>query len=290
MADLGEQALPSVTICQTPRDMLSITGRGDRAMEQQTTAAAPRAITRMDVMDVPTPERTETWVPLPHYQLLEEAERALERSGLHVVSERHALTRGGNHYFAVLQVTNGIAEGDYHSVVGLRNSHDKSFVAGLACGSRVIVCSNLAFGGEIVIARKHTAFIERDLPRLLAHALDQLHEQRRFQEHRIGVYKASFLGESETNNLLIHAIDEKVIAPSRIPQVLECWRGRGKNVWSDEIDAAFRFQSAWRLFNAFTFVLQQVSIFSLPRRTQALHELMDDAVGLRPPRALSWDV
>ncbi len=250
-------------------------------MEEQHSPAAPKVITRKDIMNVVTPQRTETWVPLPHHRLLEEAERALELSGLHVVNERHALTRGGNHYFAVLQVTNGISEGEYHSVVGLRNSHDKSFVAGLACGSRVMVCSNLSFWGEVVISRKHTPYIERDLPRLMFDALGQLNELRSFQEHRIAAYKESSMSESETNNILIRAIDEKVIAPSKIPHVLECWRGRGKHVWSEEINAAFQIQTAWRLFNAFTFVLQQASIFSLPRRTQALHLLMDHTVGLR---------
>jgi hypothetical protein len=35
-----------------------------------------------------------------------------------------------------------------HNVLGLRNSHDKRFPAGLVGGSAVFVCDNLAFSGE----------------------------------------------------------------------------------------------------------------------------------------------
>jgi hypothetical protein len=53
---------------------------------------------------------------------------------------------------------------DYTDTVGLRNSHDKSFPIGIAFGSRVFVCDNLAFHGEHVIRRKHTVKAKRELP------------------------------------------------------------------------------------------------------------------------------
>ena len=53
---------------------------------------------------------------------------------------------------------------DYCWVLGLRNSHDKTFPAGIVAGASVFVCDNLSFSGEIKFARKHTRFIVRDLP------------------------------------------------------------------------------------------------------------------------------
>ena len=61
----------------------------------------------------------------------------------------------------------GHAQDDYGLVIGLRNSHDKSFPASIALGSGVFVCDNLAFSAEVTIARRHTRFIERDLPRVV---------------------------------------------------------------------------------------------------------------------------
>lgn len=55
-------------------------------------------------------------------------------------------------------------------MVGLRNSHDKRFLVGISFGSRVFVCDNLAFTGDHVVKRKHTANLKRDLPGLVHRA------------------------------------------------------------------------------------------------------------------------
>jgi hypothetical protein len=45
----------------------------------------------------------------------------------------------------------------YEDTVGPRNSQDWKFPIGIAFGSRVFVCSNLAFAGGHIIRRKHAA-------------------------------------------------------------------------------------------------------------------------------------
>jgi len=239
-------------------------------------------VARADLLNIPTPPRTETWVPFPHHRLLEDVEAGLQTTGMQVVAEKHAITRGGNRYFGVLHIANGGTDDDYETVVGLRNSHDKTFVAGLACGSHVFVCSNLAFWGDVVISRKHTVHIERDLPRLIIAALGRLAAMQYVQENRIAAYKETTFTDKDAHDLLVRAIDAGVIAPSRLPRVLNCWRGDREPEWGEEVNAAFQAGTAWRLFNAFTFILKEVTLFSLARRTQVLHVLMDRAVGLGP--------
>lgn len=46
-------------------------------------------------------------------------------------------------------------------LVGLPNSHDQSYPAGLVAGTSVLVCDNRAFAGEVKISRKHTRFALR---------------------------------------------------------------------------------------------------------------------------------
>lgn len=43
---------------------------------------------------------------------------------------------------------------------------------------------------------------------------------------------------------------------------------------------AFEPRNIWSLFNAFTETLKQASLAELPKKTQALHGLLDVAVGL----------
>jgi len=67
--------------------------------------------------------------------------------------------------------------------VGLRNSHDKTFPAGLVAGTRVFICANLSFSGLIqmhpmLVDPEHLRALQTQaLPRLAARKLrvDALH-------------------------------------------------------------------------------------------------------------------
>jgi hypothetical protein len=134
---------------------------------------------------VPTPKATETWYPIPHTVLLDQVEETLQHNGLKIVNQAHALGHEGNRYFGLLEVRNGDNAHDFSLVVGVRNSHDQTFPAGLVIGSRVFLCDNLAFSGEIRICRKHTRWIERDLPQLVEVAVGRLSDQRHKQEREL---------------------------------------------------------------------------------------------------------
>jgi hypothetical protein len=75
--------------------------------------------------------------------MLEQVEDTLAGNGMTVVNQAHALWNNGLRYFGLLEVTNGAASIDYGLVIGLRNSHDKTFPAAIALGSSVFICDNL---------------------------------------------------------------------------------------------------------------------------------------------------
>jgi len=112
-------------------------------------------------------------------------------------------------------------------VVGVRNSHDKSFPAALVLGASVFVCDNLSFSGEVRLARKHTAHIERDLPHLVERAVGMLSDLRNTQERRFAAYQAQELPETGAHDLIIQALDSRVIPVTRIPEVLRECASRG---------------------------------------------------------------
>lgn len=134
------------------------------------------SVQREQLAAVATPAPRGIWRPLAHKHLLDGVQGSLERAGLKVVAEAHALARDGDRYFGMLQLVNGHQAEDYSLVVGLRNAHDKRFPAGLVVGSGVFVCDNLAFSGEIKIARRHTTNLHRDLPAMIDAAVGRLGE------------------------------------------------------------------------------------------------------------------
>ena len=223
----------------------------------------------------PTPARTGTWVPVPHGRLLNEVEGTLVRAGLRVVGQAHALSSDGQRYFGLLELANGHAHADYGFVLGLRNSHDKTFPAGLAVGSGVFVCDNLAFSAEIVIARKHTVFIERDLPQLVSAAVGRLGEVRQHQDERIALYKETMLTDGQAHDLMIRAVDAQVLPITTVPDAITEWR------WPRHPEFAEGGRTAWRFLNSVTESIKGRSLDILPKRTQALHGLLDVACGMK---------
>jgi hypothetical protein len=79
--------------------------------------------------------------------------------------------------------------GDYTDTVGLRNSNDRTFPIGIAFGSRVFVCDNLAFIGDQVIRRKHTVKAKRELPGLVKEIVQPLQAQRIAQNGKLLITK-----------------------------------------------------------------------------------------------------
>jgi hypothetical protein len=228
-----------------------------------------QAVARDALRQVRTPAATPTWTPVPHHRLVEQVEHALRASQLSVVTQAHALSHGGDRYFGLLQVETGRT--DYSLVLGLRNSHDKRFPAGLVAGAQVFVCDNLSFAGEVTLSRKHTRFIARDLPLLTERAIGQLQESWHGQEKRINRYMAHAIDDRDAHDIMVRAVDVGVCPVTVLPKVVQEWREPSHPV--------FRERTVWSLFNGFTEALKG-NLPLLPQRTQALHGLLDARVGL----------
>jgi hypothetical protein len=229
-------------------------------------------VERAAVEIVPTPDATDTWTPIPHTALIERVEDTLKSDGLTIVTQTHSLTRGGNRYFGLMQIANGHNSEDYAWVLGLRNSHDKSFPAGLVVGASVFVCDNLSFSGEIRMTRKHTVHIMRDLPGLVQTSIGQLVSRWHDQDTRIEAYKQHALSDMQAHDLVVRAIDARAATSTQVPPLLQQWRHPKHE--------AFQPRTAWSLFNSFTEVMKGLSLNELSRRTQRLHGLFDTQVGL----------
>lgn len=229
------------------------------------------SVDRQEVGIVPTPGPTSTWTPIPHIDLVKQVEATIRSNGLVVGTQAHSLTHDGMRYFGLMEIQRCLDDQDYCWVLGLRNSHDKTFPAGVVAGSSVFCCDNLAFYGEVKLARKHTRFILRDLPGLVQGAVGRLMERWHHQDSRIASYKLADLDERTAHDLVVRALDVGVCPNRSIPLVLQEWR--------QPRHPEFQSRSVWSLFNAFTETLKG-NLIELPRRTEALHGLLDNHVGL----------
>ena len=233
-----------------------------------------QAVDRSEVVHCRTPAATQSWQPIPHGRLLNLVEDSLEATGMKVINQAHALARDGNRYFGLLEVQNGKQSSDYGLVVGLRNSHDQTYPAGLVVGNSVFVCDNLSFSGEVNLSRRHTRFIDRDLPQLVNRAVGQLGDLRIQQDQRIDAYKNTQLEKRDAHHLLVEAMRMRVLPATRLPVAVKEYEQPSHSEFMESGN------SCWRLFNAVTESIKGRSLDTLPKRTQALHGLLDGACGL----------
>lgn len=222
-----------------------------------------RAIAYGDLCDLPTPEPTESHVPIPHHSVVEMVRYALGFYRHELLEEHHAVTPDGMNYFGVLSLRSPY--GDYTDMVGLRNSHKKQFPIGIAIGSRVFVCDNLAFNADHLIRRKHTANAKRDLPGLVAEVIEPLGEARRMQAETLARYKVHELPDTVADQAIMSLYRQGVINVTRIADVLQAYE-EPPHDWGDK--------TAWRLFNATTFALAG-RVAENPTATRRLHDVID---------------
>jgi hypothetical protein len=227
----------------------------------------------MEVARVSTPRPTQTWTPIPHVTLIETVEDALRATGLRIGNQVHSLTQDANQYFGLTQVHASDNDSDYAMVLGLRNSHNKTFPVGLVAGASVFVCDNLSFSGEVRLTRKHTAHLQRDLPQLVGRGVGRLMQLWTHQGERIETYKNYRMRDKSAHDLIVRAVDVGAATNRMIPWVLKEWREPSHQEFGD--------RTAWSLFNAFTEVLKG-NLPDLPKRTECLHALFDQQVKLSP--------
>ncbi|MEK7315642.1 MAG: DUF932 domain-containing protein [Candidatus Eisenbacteria bacterium] len=200
--------------------------------------------TKADLASVPVPEPTTSYHPVPYNRFVEEVELHVPRFGLTILSQEYALARDGAQMFGVLTCTNGHKAGDYALAIGLRNSCDRSLSVGLVAGTRVFCCDNLAFSGEVAMARKHTANVFRDLPDLIYRMLSQVTVMKARTDEEIAGMKVLPVSEERAHHLMVRAIRSNVLPASRLPKLIEAW--------DEPKHPEFEPRTAWSLFNAFT--------------------------------------
>ncbi len=222
--------------------------------------------TYMQIRDVPVPVATRTHVPIAHHHVLDMVTRALEAYGHDIIEQNHALTADGARYFGVLSLRSNY--GTYTDTLGLRNSHDKTFPIGLAFGSRVFVCDNLAFAADHVVRRKHTLYARRDLPSLVGRIIAPLAQFRQSQEAMFNRYQATLLSPSQADHLILDMLRAGIITTTRVGNVVQQWDQPDFD-WGSE-------RTAWRLFNAATYALTG-HVVDRPDITNKLHVLMNKA-------------
>lgn len=245
-----------------------------------------RLVTSQELAEIPTPVGTRTWTPVPHHQLFEMTLNTLTHEGFRPTKIQLGIKDGKvpNHetehgngihipsaqFFALMDLQLNLPDKSYGITCGLRNSHDKSLAAGIALGSRVFVCDNLAFSGEHTLARKHTRFILRDVQGKVLETVRKIPKLAHQQHNRITTYRQQRITDNAARVCLCRTAEQNILPWSALKPT---WQH-----WIDPKHDEFRPRNAWSLFNAFTETMKRYSVDERRTRSIKLHTYFDKAL------------
>ena len=253
----------------------------------------PGNITRSELASIQTPEPKGKWHnPVPFDAYVEMITDAIGESGYTIQQEEFQVVNDVRLFGAML-----ISPRDTDSffpsfgsdlVVGLRGSHDKMVSRGICIGTRVTVCSNLCFSGDLdTFHTRQTLNVYERLAPMIQRTIDRVGERAETERRRISAYRDHNFGTSQAGDaLLVEMLRKEVLT---LPQFV-----KAANEWVEpsfiEHQADGNY-SAWNMLNAVTEAMKpkvpedgevsrQFNHLELSNRTSRVVEFLDETLGL----------
>ncbi len=199
-------------------------------------------INREALRHLPVPETTDTFKPIPHFELVDNIMKSLSYRRLEVVREEYAVSFDGMKMFGLIELN--VEYSGVRFAIGLRNSNDKSMRVGLVAGYRVMVCENKMLTGDFqpMLAKHSKNF---NLIDGLSVAVDRIQRNIGRVEQHIGVKKQKMLSDESAKSLIYEAFLNRKIPMSLMRLV-------HREFFIEPQYAAFADKSLWSLENCFT--------------------------------------
>ena len=223
-----------------------------------------KLVQEAEVISVPSVPFTRTFHPIHHKEVIAVMKESIRQAGLEIVSSQYTLARDGMQVFAVWDLSEG--NGEMCWSIGIRNSMNKSLALGIVSGTRVFVCSNLAFSGGFIEFRKHTKGLCYEELEFLAFRSTRriIHNLTEFQAWHEGL-KNYHLSDIDARLLLVDVMESGVFAPSKFARFCELYFGRCESTM-------FEFHEAC------TNILRGTNLQVMPRRNKILNGIIDNYI------------
>ena len=189
------------------------------------------------------------WKGIQHGELADHIVNGLSNRNVTVNEESWFLGKGDTHLTGSLSISvpKKKAPKGMDFALGVHHGNDMCYALKFAVGTRIFICKNGMVSGDIALRKLHTTNF--DLAAAVGDGLDQFLNQLSLVGEFIDTLKAKPISGEERDRLLMAAGREGLMPWSRIGQVDKEYR---KPTFQ-----AFKQQTAWGLYNAFTYVVQK---------------------------------
>ena len=205
------------------------------------TMSEGKFVGRDEIALVPTPTATASWKPVPHVEVIDAVTDVVRAHNWQILDEQYGLARDGQRMFGVIRI-NWTSSAEWSRCIGIRNSHDRTIAVGLAAGLTVRCCSNLMFGGSMVLKRRHTSRIE--LNGLVLEAVEELETEFLTLETVAEDLKCLYVREDAARVAIVKAAEVGTVNSSDILPIFKEFKEPRHEEFADP--------TRWSLLNAFT--------------------------------------
>ena len=255
--------------------------------------AGAAAIDRAALATLPIPAaRGPRHAVRPFIEDVELIDTFLGRNGFIIAEEAFGVKTDSkgqpSQFFGSLEIKPKVFEGEYIPAagekdfaltVGIRGSYDQTLPRGLAVGSRVFVCDNLAFSGEVSVYSKQTTNIGARIGGLLESAVGRIPVLAQAQTKRFDAYRNYELSKQKGDAILVECVRLGVLNPSDIGKAIAEWDepSHGEHIADG--------RTVWTLFQAVTEAYKpsnqdRPNVLNAWNRGIPLTEYLDRGIGL----------
>lgn len=245
-------------------------------MTQLMYAASDKLTSRQDLVHVPTPAPMgRSHSPYPFSRYVDQVEESLQFHGFDIMDQEYVVTQDDQQFFGMMEIRQHASDVDVIEAkgwtiqVGLRGSHNQTLPRGLLLGSRVIVCSNLCFHGNIgQFKTKQTTALSSRLPFLIRECLTHVPEMVEDQDVAFDRMKQREMSTTDVKASLVSLLDQNGLSAPQLGKAWNEWKQPSYDHGSDP--------SVWRFFNAATEALKpggnNVNMALVEQRSQVVSD------------------
>ena len=190
--------------------------------------------------------------PYPFHAFATDTVDSIERAGFTIEQEDYAITKNEQRLFGLLNVSRPVVpdapsfgvpalyKPKWNLLVALRGAHDQSISRGLAIGSRVMVCSNLCFHGDLGNWNsKQTTNIAQRIPDMVADAVAGLAGAGRKLTIDFDAFNAKQITRETGDKVLLDIYRSGGFSASQMGRAVDDWddcsveehTANGRNLW-----------------------------------------------------------
>lgn len=223
--------------------------------------------------------------PYSFAEYVTDVHEALDRQNIQVHSEEYAVTKTEKKLFGLMEIEPPALEGeliekkDWNLMLGLRGSHDQTIPRGLVIGTRVIVCSNLCFSGDIAqISSKQTLRLRSRLPGLIGQAVARIPALAQRQVKVFDAYRNHQMTAKQGDAGLVDVYRRQGLTSAQLGKAITEWHEPAHNEHGEQ------GWTAWRFMNAITEALKptgsHVNMDLVNRRSQIATRVTNELAGV----------